>query len=119
MNRTARNSLVLAAVSLCATSCLAGPHQLRRTVDDWDNRLYVESPWLDGILHVVPVIPLATAVAFVGDFLVGDAIAFWTDDAWQSSGSGTGFEHFAVKSEDGNMQSLTFPHSGWCWIQID
>ena len=119
MNHATRNSLVLAVTSLMATSCLAGPHQLRRTVDDWDNRLYVESPWANALLHVVPVIPLASVFAFLGDFFVSDAVAFWTDDAWEATGSGSGFEHYPVKSTDGNMQSLSLPHSGWCWIQVD
>jgi len=93
------------------SSCLAGPHQLRRTVDDWDHRLYVQSPWLDAGLWVVPVMPVAWVVAAVGDFLVADAAAFWLDDAWD--GAGTGYRFLAVEAPDGHVDSLLRERSGW------
>ena len=63
-------SLALGAVTaLSMTSCAAGPHQLRRSVDDWDHKMYVNSPWIDAVLWVVPVFPLAHYVAMIGDFI--------------------------------------------------
>ncbi len=116
MNTTVRNLLAFSLVTLLPVSCLAGPHQLRRTVDDWDHQLYVNAPWMNGMLHVVPVIPLATAVAFLADFCVADAVTFWFDDAW--GGTGTGFEHLRIATPDGRMQSLMIEGAGWSWTEI-
>jgi hypothetical protein len=104
---------LLAASLLCATlaSCAAGPHQLRRSVDDWDHELYVNSPWFDSLLWIVPVIPTLHVGAFVVDYLIGDPWAFWFEDAWD--GNGTGFEHLPVEWTDGKVQSLMMPRSGW------
>lgn len=90
--------------SLALSSCLAGPHQLRRTVDDWDQKMYVNSPWVDAVLWVVPVFPLANFVAWAGDFIIGDLYAFWFKDAWD--GKGTAFTHYQVTPTDGAMKSL-------------
>lgn len=84
--------------------CWAGPQQLNRTVDDWDGKLYTESPWLDAVLYVVPVIPLAKFGASIGDFFVGNAYSFWIKDAWD--GKGTGFKHKEFLGTDGHMKSL-------------
>lgn len=99
-----------AALALLS-SCFVGPHQLRRTVDDWDHKVYVNSPWWNAALWIVPVIPAATALAIVGDFLVTDPWAFWCEDAWD--GAGTGFEHARVDWADGRMESLLLDRSGW------
>jgi len=45
--RKTRLACALLAITTFA-ACLAGPHQLNRTVDDWDAKTYVDSPWLDG-----------------------------------------------------------------------
>jgi hypothetical protein len=108
-------SLALCAVAtLSLTSCAAGPHQLRRTVDDWDHKLYVNSPWLNGVLWFIPVIPLGHFVAGIGDFFVTDCYAFWFKDAWD--GKGTGYEHLKVEATDGKMNSLLNEGSGWLQI---
>ena len=98
---------IVLALLLCFsfTSCAAGPHQLQRSVDDWDRQLYVDSPWLDGVLWGVPVIPAATFLAAVGDFFITDAYAFWIEDAF-TGGNGTGFEHATVDQPDGHMTGL-------------
>ncbi|TAH34352.1 MAG: hypothetical protein EYC70_15510 [Planctomycetota bacterium] len=103
MKKTTGIILALLVV-LLAVSCAAGPHQLARTVDDWDQRLYVDKPLLDGILYFIPVIPLAALVASIGDFLIVDAYSFWIKDLWD--GEGTGYEHYEVAPVDGQMQSL-------------
>jgi hypothetical protein len=109
-------SLALGTVAaLSTTSCSAGPHQLRRTVDDWDHKMYVNSPWLDGVLWFIPVIPLATFVGAFGDFFITDAYAFWFHDAWD--GKGTGYEHLKVDATDGKMGSLLMDGSSWLQIK--
>ena len=109
---SAKLGAVLLAVSL--GSCAAGPHQLRRTVDDWDHKIYVNSPWLDAALWIVPAIPISTVIAMTFDFFITDAWAFWSDDAWD--GSGTGFEHLPVQATDGRMGSLLLDRAGWTRI---
>lgn len=93
------------------TSCAAGPHQLRRTIDDWDHNLYVNSPVWNGVLWIVPVMPIATIGAFVFDFLIGDPYAFWFGDAWD--GKGTGYRHLPVQATDDSVDSLLIDRSGW------
>ncbi|MBX3464693.1 MAG: hypothetical protein KF830_16105 [Planctomycetes bacterium] len=110
-----RAALATGLLALTFSACVAGPHQLRRTVDDWDHSLYVNSPWFDVLLWVVPVIPAAYVGAIACDFLVGDAWAFWTDDAWD--GAGTGFEHFPVEPTDGRVNSMMFPHGSWTRVE--
>jgi hypothetical protein len=101
--KKARLVCALLAITTFA-SCLAGPHQLKRTVDDWDQKMYVDQPWLDGVLWFVPVFPVAGFLAAIGDFFVTDAYAFWLKDAWD--GKGTAFTHYSVKATDGAMSSL-------------
>ena len=98
--------LAIALLASCCFfgSCAAGPHQLRRSVDDWDHKMYVNSPWIDAVLWVIPVMPLAFFGAGIGDFFVTDAYAFWFKDAWD--GKGTGYSHLAVTPTDGQMKSL-------------
>lgn len=79
-------------LSAAFSGCFAGPHQLKRTVDDWDHKMYVENPWVDAVLWIVPVFPFAHFVAGIGDFFVTDAYAFWFKDAFAGDG-GTGFKH--------------------------
>jgi len=96
--------VALLVLALCFSGCAAGPHQLMRTVDDLDQRTYVESPWMSGVLWVVPVFPALHFAASIGDFFIGDAYAFWAKDAWD--GKGTGFRHYEVKHTDGSVSSL-------------
>ena len=115
MNKTIRNSSLVGLVTVLFAACAAGPHQLARTVDDWSNKNYVQSPVMNGVLHVIPVIPLVSACAVIGDFFITDASAFWLDDAWD--GHGTAFQHLAVTPTDGQLQSLLIEGSGWMSIQ--
>jgi hypothetical protein len=100
-----RTAIILSILScLWLSSCLAGPHQLRRTVDDWDHKVYVKQPWVDVALWVVGVFPLLNAGAMIGDIVITDAYAFWAKDAWD--GKGTGYRHFDVQLTKGAMNSL-------------
>jgi len=103
--------LLAVAATLVLPSCAAGPHQLSRTVDDWDHEMYVESPLLDGVLYVIPVIPIAKYVAAIGDFLIVDAYYFWIEDLWD--GKGTGFQHYEVTPTDGALGSLLNDDAGF------
>lgn len=107
---------LLPLFGLCATlaACFAGPHQLRRSVDDWDQRLYVESPWLDAGLWVVPVIPALSLLAGAADFLIVDPYYFWGQDAWD--GNGTGFEP-APTDPDTWAGSLMSDRTRWLRIE--
>lgn len=111
MRKTITSLALSAVAAVSLTSCMAGPHQLRRTVDDWDHKMYVNSPWIDAVLWVVPVFPFANFIAQMGDFFVGDAMCFWLHDAWDQKG--TGFEHHKVDAKDGTMSSLLNEGSGW------
>jgi hypothetical protein len=97
--------IILAVLVLLGTvSCAAGPQQLYRTVDDIDQKLYVDQPILDGVLYFIPVIPLAKYVATIGDFFIVNPYHFWLNDIWD--GTGTGFEHLPVDAPDGRVKSL-------------
>ena len=96
MRKTAIVLTLVLAVLL--GGCVAGPHQLFRTVDDWDQELYVNSPWLDAVLWIIPVVPFARFGAMIGDTLITDAYAFWFKDAF-SGGKGTGFRHKDAEAE--------------------
>ena len=101
------------AFGLSFTSCSVGPHQLRRSVDDWNMDMYIENPWLNAALHVVPVMPVVEFGAMVGDFFVTDAYAFWFKDAWD--GKGTGFVHKKPTFTDGAMNNVM---DGGKWLEI-
>ncbi|RMH05160.1 MAG: hypothetical protein D6702_01195 [Planctomycetota bacterium] len=103
--------LVAVMAALLLPSCAAGPHQLQRTVDDWDHELYVDSPLLNGVLYVIPVIPIAKYAAAIGDFLIVDAYSFWIEDLWD--GKGTGFQHYEVTPTDGQLGSLLIDDAGF------
>ncbi|HEX5050474.1 MAG TPA: hypothetical protein VFZ65_01760 [Planctomycetota bacterium] len=105
--------MLLLATSL--GSCFAGPHQLRRSLDDLDQKFYVNSPWFDASLWVVPIMPVGYAVAIVFDFCITDAYHFWFDDAWD--GAGTGFEHLYIETTDGSVESLFMDRSGWTRVR--
>jgi len=102
MRKTRLACALLAITALSA--CAAGPHQLNRTVDDWDAKMYTSSPWLDGVLWFIPVFPICHLGAQIGDFFIGDAYSFWFKDAWD--GKGTGFNHYTPEATDGSMGSL-------------
>jgi hypothetical protein len=103
---TRRLALPLAALCVLLSGCFVGPKQLQRTVDDWENQIYTDSPWMCSMLYIVPVIPVGGILAQIGDFFVVNPIAFWFDDAWDSHG--TSFRHYVVEGEDGEMRSLLF-----------
>lgn len=110
MRSPARIVCSLAASALLA-SCAAGPHQLRRTIDDWDHQTYVNSPWFNAAMWAVPVYPALLAGAAVLDFTITDPYFFWLGDAWD--GKGTGFQHVDVEWTDGHLDSLLSDRGRW------
>jgi hypothetical protein len=111
--RTVARRIALASLVTFA-ACAAGPHQLRRSIDDWDHKSYVNSPRWNAVLWIVPVMPVCYVGAFVGDCLITDPWAFWCEDLWD--GKGTGFEHLEVPWTDGRMSSLWRDRAGWTRI---
>ncbi|MBK8976899.1 MAG: hypothetical protein IPM29_13350 [Planctomycetes bacterium] len=92
------------AVGLMFSGCAAGPHQLRRSLDNFDQDLYVEMPLINGLLWFpIPAFPIAYYVAYIGDFFITDAYAFWIRDVWE--GEGTGFDYYDTSSKK-TMKSL-------------
>ena len=71
----------------------------------------INSPRWNGVLWIVPVIPVATFGAWTLDTLITDPWAFWFGDVWDNAG--TGFEHLPVEWPDGRMESLWRDRSGW------
>jgi len=113
MRHHCRSLLLIGAATL--TACAAGPHQLRRSVDDWDHKSYVNSPWWNATMWIVPILPVSYIGAWVGDFLITDPWAFWFEDAWD--GKGTGFEHLQLHWVDGRMGSLLTERAKWTRIE--
>ena len=99
------------ALTMLLCSCAAGPHQLRRSVDDWDQKIYVNSPWLNAAMWVVPVYPALLAGATAVDFAVTDPYFFWFGDAW--NGNGTGYRHLEVDYTRGWVDSVLADDSRW------
>lgn len=97
-------SLFALAAAATIVSCSAGPKQLSRSVDDWDRQMYVEKPLMNGVLHVIPVIPVVGFVATLGDVLVVNPWFFWSEDVWDDNG--TNFDHLEVADTDGHLDSL-------------
>lgn len=94
-----------ALLGVSLAGCWSGPQQLTRSVDDWNNQVYVDSPWINVFMHFpVPVFPVLGFVASIGDFLITNPIAFWGDDAWDSKG--TAYRHWVVQPTDGEVHSL-------------
>jgi hypothetical protein len=100
---------ILLCLILCG--CIAGPHQLRRSVDDWDQKIYVNSPWWNVALWIIPVYPVCHVTAIALDFAITDPYYFWFEDAWD--GNGTGYRHLKVDWTDGWVDCLLSDRSGW------
>ena len=99
------------ALTMLLGSCAAGPHQLRRSVDDWDQRIYVNSPWLNAAMWVVPVYPVLLAGATATDFVITDPYFFWFGDAW--NGNGTGYRHLEIDYTRGWVDCVLADDSRW------
>jgi hypothetical protein len=110
MRTSLRISSVMAACLLLG-GCAAGPHQLRRSLDDWDQKIYVNSPWLNAAMWIVPIYPVMHVGALAIDFTITDPYYFWFEDAWD--GNGTGFRHLEIECPDGWVESVLADRAGW------
>jgi len=87
-----RKLLLCSLVVMFCAGCACGPNYLSRSVDDWQNKKYEESPALVWALtDVLPAIPLVKGLAAIPDVLVLNPVQFWGSDVWE--GRGVGFEH--------------------------
>lgn len=105
-------TLLFLGLAATMVSCSAGPKQLQRSVDDWDREMYVEKPLMNGVLHVIPVIPIIDFLATIGDVLIVNPYFFWSEDVWDDNG--TNFDHAEVSDTDGHLDSLNMtPNDGF------
>ena len=115
MNRAMQKLTV--TLSLCGllllSGCFTGPKQLHATVDDWDRQLYVDTPWFNGALWIIPVVPAARIGSLFIDGVVGNFYTFWFEDAFDGEG-GTTVRHAEIASRE-SMKSLL--RGDGLWVQ--
>ena len=95
MKRFAR--LALAAVILTAplAGC-HGPQKISRSLDEWANDHYIESPWLTGNTLSHLILTAAATVTWTVDSFI-NIYYFWVDDAKPfGTGKGTAYPFKAV-----------------------
>lgn len=80
---------VAAAAPLLATSCSSGPDRLERSWDGWVNQKYSDDSWVHGALlqDILPAYPIVGFFAGIGDWLILNPIAFWSNDIWDRRGT--------------------------------
>ncbi len=89
-------AVLLVVFAVSAAGCF-GPQKLTRSLDDWTNQMYVESPWLAGNVISYYLIGLATNITWFVDGLIFNTIDFWGTSAQPfGSGTGTAFVHKAA-----------------------
>lgn len=81
----------IALILVLGVGCF-GPMQLSRQFDDWSNEFYTKEPWW-GQLGII-VYPIVMSVLNVADFVVLNAVNFWSKKDY--SGDGTPFRHKVV-----------------------
>ena len=95
MKRFAAASLALLILTLPLAGC-HGPQKLSRSLDEWSNDRYVDSPWLVGNMLTHLVLTAATAVTWTADSFI-NIYYFWVDDAKPfGTGKGTAYPFKAV-----------------------
>jgi len=73
-----------------------GPQKLTRSLDEWTNAGYIESPWVYGNLLSHLLLSAATALTWSVDSFI-NIYYFWADDAKPfGSGQGTAYPFKAV-----------------------
>ena len=85
-----------AAILLASLSGCHGPQKISRSLDEWANDHYIESPWLTGNTLSHLILSAATAVTWTVDSFI-NIYYFWVDDAKPfGSGKGTAYPFKAV-----------------------
>ena len=115
MRKTALIAVLVAALPLAG--CLAGPKQFYATVDDWDQQLYVDSPWFNGAMWLIPVVPAGRVGALIGDALIGNFYTFWFRDAFGGEG-GTTVRYADIETKR-SMKSLLRGDGRWAEVSAD
>jgi len=83
--------LLLAPLSGCH-----GPQKLSRSLDEWTNDHYIESPWVFGNTLSHLLLAVATTLTWTVDSFI-NIYYFWADDAKPfGSGQGTAYPFRAV-----------------------
>jgi hypothetical protein len=94
MKRLALISLAL--LVLTAPMGCHGPQKLSRSLDEWVNERYIESPWLVGNVLSHLLLAGATALTWTVDSFI-NMYYFWVDDAQPfGNGKGTAYPFRAV-----------------------
>ena len=87
-----KSTLLAFSLLLFLTGCTCGPSYLTRTVDDWQNKDYVENPVRAGVISdILPGYFLLKVLAAIPDYLILNPVQFWAVDIWK--GKGVGFSH--------------------------
>lgn len=95
MKRMALVTLALLLLVAPIAGC-HGPQKLTRSLDEWANNGYVESPWIYGNFISHLLLSVATALTWTVDGFI-NVYYFWVDDAKPfGTGSGTAYPFRAV-----------------------
>jgi hypothetical protein len=95
MKKTLIAVLASAALLVAASGC-HGPQKMSRSLDEWTNNGYIESPWVYGNLISHLLLAGATALTWTVDSFV-NIYYFWVDDAKPfGTGRGTAYPFKAV-----------------------
>lgn len=82
--------VVLLAVALVSSGCVAGPYICENTVQDWSANVYADNAYL-GTMNYVLVHPIGMAIASVGDLVFVNTYHWWWFDVWD--GKGQTYDH--------------------------
>ena len=89
-------ALLAAAALLAPASGCHGPQKLSRSLDEWTNNGYIESPWVYGNVLSHVLLAGATMLTWTVDSFI-NFYYFWVDDAKPfGTGRGTSYPFKAV-----------------------
>jgi hypothetical protein len=89
-------ALFAAVILVAPLAGCHGPQKITRSLDEWANESYIESPWLVGNMLTHLVLSAATAVTWTVDSFI-NIYYFWVDDAKPfGNGKGTAYPFKAV-----------------------
>ena len=89
-------ALLVSAALLAPVSGCHGPQKLSRSLDEWTNNGYIESPWVYGNMISHVLLAGATMLTWTVDSFI-NFYYFWVDDAWPAgSGKGTAYPYKAI-----------------------
>ena len=86
MKRNLVAVVLLLALAVVSSGCVAGPWTFRETVDDWSADVYADNTYLGTVVYVF-VWPIGTWIGSLVDAVVFNNIAFWGSDVWDGTGT--------------------------------